>query len=318
MMHATAISSIQPLAGSAYGRVVATAATTTVAATAVTEPFSRTERTTARPVERTPAVDTVDLTRFFPELLVGQLYPTQPPAGELRPFTAGDLTDDRADDPGTGSAADGTGETERDADTETNAAPGDPTDGQGEPLSDAEQREVAELTRRDREVRQHEQAHKAVGGQYAGAIAYEFSQGPDGKRYAVGGEVSIDIAEEGDPAATIAKMRQVRAAALAPANPSGQDRSVAAEAARIEAAARREALAVAAEETAPATASVDQAAAAGLTDEATDEPVPVATGSDAQRSPAPVARLSAAAGAAMYTLAAVAGNGAYSSLDVFA
>lgn len=124
-------------------------------------------------------------------------------------------------------------------DTE-NAKPGDKTNSRGEPLDDQQQREVDELENRDREVRQHEQAHKAVGGQYAGAISYEYQQGPDGKRYAVGGEVSIDVSKENEPAATIAKMRQVRAAAMAPAEPSGQDRSVAAEASKIEAEARRE------------------------------------------------------------------------------
>ena len=62
-------------------------------------------------------------------------------------------------------------------------------------------------------------------------------------RYAVGGEVSIDSSPvEGDPAATITKMEQVKRAALAPAEPSGQDRSVASSAAQAEAAARMELL----------------------------------------------------------------------------
>jgi hypothetical protein len=55
-----------------------------------------------------------------------------------------------------------------------------------------EQLETTELARRDREVRAHEQAHAAVGGSYAGAPSYTYSRGPDGQRYAVGGEVSID------------------------------------------------------------------------------------------------------------------------------
>lgn len=99
----------------------------------------------------------------------------------------------------------------------------------GEQLSDAEQKQVAELKKRDREVRQHEQAHQAAGGQYASAPSYDFQQGPDGKQYAVGGEVQIDASPiPGDPAATIEKMRVVKAAALAPAEPSAQDRKVAA------------------------------------------------------------------------------------------
>ena len=92
----------------------------------------------------------------------------------------------------------------------------------------AEQREIRELQARDQEVRAHEQAHAIVGGRYASAPSYDYQQGPDGKRYAVGGEVQIDLAPvPGDPAATVQKMQQVKAAALAPAEPSAADRSVA-------------------------------------------------------------------------------------------
>ena len=100
---------------------------------------------------------------------------------------------------------------------------------------------MQKLAVRDAEVRTHEQAHKSVGGRYAGAISYDFQSGPDGKRYAVGGEVSIDTSDvAGDPAATIRKMRAIRSAASAPAEPSAQDRSVAAQAARAEAEAHIE------------------------------------------------------------------------------
>ena len=93
---------------------------------------------------------------------------------------------------------------------------------------------VQELSSRDQEVRTHEQQHQSVGGQHAGSASFSFQTGPDGVQYAVGGEVSIDIsAVSGDPRATIDKMRTVQAAALAPAEPSSQDRSVAAAASRI-------------------------------------------------------------------------------------
>ena len=89
--------------------------------------------------------------------------------------------------------------------------------------------QVADLSNRDRAVRAHEQAHKAVGGQYAGAPTYTFKRGPDGLSYAVGGEVRIDAsAVSGDPEATMRKLQQVQRAALAPADPSPQDLSVAA------------------------------------------------------------------------------------------
>jgi hypothetical protein len=94
---------------------------------------------------------------------------------------------------------------------------------------DAEQ--IKELKARDTEVRIHEQAHATVGGQYAGSPSYEYQRGPDGTNYAVGGEVQIDVAEiKGDPQATIEKMQTVRAAALAPQEPSSADRSIAADA----------------------------------------------------------------------------------------
>ena len=101
--------------------------------------------------------------------------------------------------------------------------------------------EIARLKKRDREVRAHEQAHKAAAGQYAGAPQYTYQRGPDGKNYAVGGEVSIDTgAIPGDPEATLRKAQQLQRAALAPAEPSSQDQSVAAEAASMAIKARIE------------------------------------------------------------------------------
>lgn len=114
-----------------------------------------------------------------------------------------------------------------------------------EPLKDptsSEYRELQALKARDREVRQHEQAHVAAGGAHVrGGASFSYETGPDGRRYAVGGEVSIDTsAVSGDPEATIRKMQAVRQAALAPAEPSAQDRAVAADAAHAEAQARIE------------------------------------------------------------------------------
>jgi hypothetical protein len=92
---------------------------------------------------------------------------------------------------------------------------------------------VRQLQSRDIEVRNHERAHQAIGGQLASAPTYSFTKGPDGQRYAVSGEVSIDVSDvPGDPSATYEKMARVRRAALAPAEPSAQDRQVAAMAAQ--------------------------------------------------------------------------------------
>ena len=80
-----------------------------------------------------------------------------------------------------------------------------------------------------------------MGGIYAGAPSYSFVRGPDGKDYAVSGEVSIDVSPiAGNPQATIDKAQIVRRAALAPAQPSLQDRAVASAAIALEQSARQE------------------------------------------------------------------------------
>jgi len=106
-----------------------------------------------------------------------------------------------------------------------------------------QQRAVEELKQTDQEVKAHEQAHMAAGaGLVMGGANYQYQRGPDGNMYAVGGEVKIDTSREKDPKDTISKMQQVKRAALAPSQPSGQDRSVAARASQIEAEARIELL----------------------------------------------------------------------------
>ncbi|MBW8184831.1 putative metalloprotease CJM1_0395 family protein [Shewanella nanhaiensis] len=96
-----------------------------------------------------------------------------------------------------------------------------------------EQQILDELAKRDAEVRSHEQAHATVGGVHAQSPQLSYEQGSDGRRYAVDGEVSIDISTvPGNPLATVNKMRQVYAAAMAPTDPSMADIRVAAEAMR--------------------------------------------------------------------------------------
>lgn len=91
---------------------------------------------------------------------------------------------------------------------------------------------LEELKETDTKVKQHEMAHIAAGGKYiTSGVNFTYQQGPDGKNYAVGGEVRIDTSPvPGDPEATIKKMNQVKSAALAPADPSPQDLKVAADA----------------------------------------------------------------------------------------
>jgi len=96
----------------------------------------------------------------------------------------------------------------------------------------AEQRRLRELAARDTQVRTHERAHLAAAGGLAnGGARLQMTRGPDGRQYATGGEVSIDVAPvPGDPQATIDKAEKIRRAALAPAEPSQADRAVAARA----------------------------------------------------------------------------------------
>ena len=109
-------------------------------------------------------------------------------------------------------------------------------------LTEGEKRQIEELKRIDAAVKAHEAAHRAAaGGLVRGGTTFEYVVGPDGKRYAVAGEVKIDMSYDmNDPEETIRKMEVVRRSALAPADPSPQDRATAARASAIEAQARAE------------------------------------------------------------------------------
>lgn len=123
------------------------------------------------------------------------------------------------------------------------AAPAKPSAASSGELNDDQQAEVSRLKKVDQEVRAHEAAHKNAGGQFAGSASYSYTVGPDGQRYAIGGEVPIDVAPiKGNPEATLAKLDVVIAAALAPAKPSAQDRKVAAAAVAARNQARTELL----------------------------------------------------------------------------
>lgn len=102
-------------------------------------------------------------------------------------------------------------------------------------LTEAEEKVVEKLKSRDLEVKNHEMAHVAAGGQYVKRGAnYQYQKGPDGVLYAIGGDVIIDTSPvAGDPQATIQKMQTIRSAALAPASPSGADRAIASRASTV-------------------------------------------------------------------------------------
>ena len=108
-------------------------------------------------------------------------------------------------------------------------------------LSSNERQHLMQLQQRDSEVRSHEAAHIAAGGSaVSGAASFTYQKGPDGKLYAIGGEVPISASGGSTPQEKIAIAKQVQAGALAPANPSPQDIKVASSAAMMEARARQE------------------------------------------------------------------------------
>ncbi|MDF1878482.1 hypothetical protein JHD46_02380 [Sulfurimonas sp. SAG-AH-194-C20] len=94
-------------------------------------------------------------------------------------------------------------------------------------LSTDEERLVKDLSSRDSEVKAHEAAHQGAGGGLAGAASYTYQQGPDGKMYAIGGEVSISTPSGSTPEEKLKNARTLASAALAAGNPSPQDFSVA-------------------------------------------------------------------------------------------
>jgi len=118
----------------------------------------------------------------------------------------------------------------------------------------AERLLLAELKKADTEVRQHEMAHVTAGaGVVTSGASFTYQRGPDGRNYAVAGEVSIDAAPvPGDPQATIQKMQRVKTAALAPASPSPQDLKVASRATAMAAKAASELMVLQARERAAA------------------------------------------------------------------
>jgi len=73
-------------------------------------------------------------------------------------------------------------------------------------LTPQQQALISELAATDRHVRTHEQAHVAAAGPFAtSGASYSIVTGPDGKQYAVGGEVDTSPVS-GDSKATIQRL----------------------------------------------------------------------------------------------------------------
>ncbi len=169
--------------------------------------------------------------------------PSQP--GAINPSTEERLT------PGGDAASASERVKPADASEKPAEKPSDPSKGKkanGDSLSEEEERQISKLKDSDAKVKAHENAHAAAGGAAADAPTFEYTTGPDGKRYATSGEVQIDSSPvKGNPEATIRKMDIVIRAALAPADPSSQDLAVARQAqsdrakAQVEQSKKREA-----------------------------------------------------------------------------
>jgi SprA-related family len=98
---------------------------------------------------------------------------------------------------------------------------------------------ISQLKATEEKVKAHEAAHKSSGAA-TGPISYTYTRGPDGKSYITGGEVPINLSTGSTPEETIGRMQQVIQAALAPADPSPQDRAVASQASNIKLQAQQE------------------------------------------------------------------------------
>lgn len=100
--------------------------------------------------------------------------------------------------------------------------------------------QIARLRAAAQQVLRNRAAQVSAGGAYvSGGGSYAYTIGPDGQLYATGVSLAYDttpIAD--DPQATILKMQQVRAAALASSSPTGADYAAAAAATQAELEAR--------------------------------------------------------------------------------
>lgn len=164
------------------------------------------------------------------------------PAGAVRSVTAGDANVFKRPslDPQKQSGSPDSAQPGQSGQPALGSTPGGAPRSASRKLTPAQVRLVEELVERDREVRAHEAAHQAAAGSLGGAVSFTYETGPDGKSYAVGGEVPVEMSSGRTPEETLARAEQIRSAALAPTDPSPQDLQVAADASAMEAAAREQ------------------------------------------------------------------------------
>ena len=82
--------------------------------------------------------------------------------------------------------------------------------------------EIIRLKQWENHVIAHETAHINSGGGHIGSASYVYTYGPDGRKYVAGGAVSIKI-PQGFSYNNIAKLKQLKRAAIASTDASPQD-----------------------------------------------------------------------------------------------
>jgi|GEM_PF-1114383 len=106
---------------------------------------------------------------------------------------------------------------------------------QNNELSESEKKALDELKKRDKEVKNHEAAHTGNPElQTIGTPSYSYVLGPDGKMYAVGGEVTISTGRISDPQDALRKAAALKKASLSSDNPSSADLAAASSASQME------------------------------------------------------------------------------------
>jgi hypothetical protein len=156
---------------------------------------------------------------------VNRSTPNGPGISRSLPSEEGNIQDHKTDQPG----------------QELDDITGRQSVGKGRELTVKEKLEIMQLGQLERSVREHEQAHLRAARDLAiGKPAYEYKEGPDGKKYVVNGEVNIDSSPvSGDAEAALEKAIKIQRTALAPSNPSAKDLQVAARARIMESKAHR-------------------------------------------------------------------------------
>lgn len=91
------------------------------------------------------------------------------------------------------------------------------------------QRVLSKFKEKDAQIKAHEQSH-AANAPTVGGISYNYQQGPDGKMYAVGGSVRLDVSMPQDPKSAELKLEQLKKSALSVDDPSGADMTIASQA----------------------------------------------------------------------------------------